>query len=128
MKGRFSLLLLLACTLGCGINELLHNNERRDKERVAKIQILELQAALQLFSFDLGRYPMGDEGLEALLRNPGSMDTWRGPYLSKPIPRDPWGETYAYRCPGLHGDYDLSSFGADGSEGSEDDIVSWDKR
>jgi general secretion pathway protein G len=96
------------------------------REKIARIQIKELEGALQLFSFDMGRYPLSAEGLEALIRNPGSVDAWKGPYLSKSdLPRDPWGKPYEYRCPGLHGDYDLFSYGPDGAEGGDDDICSW---
>ncbi len=95
------------------------------KDQIAKIQIKEIEGALQLFSFDMGRYPTTPEGLDALVHNPGNMDSWKGPYLAKDVPKDPWGRPYAYRCPGLHGDYDLFSFGADGQEGGEDDICSW---
>ncbi len=97
----------------------------KGKDQIAKIQIKELEGALQLFSFDVGRYPESGEGLEALVRNPGNMDSWKGPYLAKALPADPWGRPYAYRCPGTHGDFDLFSFGADGAEGNEDDINNW---
>jgi general secretion pathway protein G len=73
----------------------------------------------------MGRYPDSGEGLEALIRNPGSVDSWKGPYLAKEMPKDPWGRPYMYRSPGTHGDFDLFSLGADGAEGSEDDICSW---
>jgi general secretion pathway protein G len=95
------------------------------KDQIAKIQIKEIEGALQLFSFDVGRYPASGEGLDALVRNPGTMDSWRGPYLAKALPADPWGKPYAYRCPGMHGDFDLFSLGADGTEGNEDDICNW---
>jgi general secretion pathway protein G len=99
------------------------------KEQIAKIQIKELESALQLFSFDVGRYPNSNEGLEALLRNPGNMEAWKGPYLQKSeLPKDPWGKPYLYRAPGQHGDYDLYSCGPDGVEGGDGenaDIVSW---
>ncbi len=98
----------------------------KGKEQIAKIQIKELEGALQLFSFDIGRFPTTSEGLEALIRNPGNMDAWKSPYLNKTeLPKDPWGKPYVYRCPGQHGDFDLFSVGPDGAEGGEDDIVSW---
>jgi general secretion pathway protein G len=97
----------------------------KGKDQIAKIQIKELEGALQLYSFDMGRYPDSGEGLEALIRNPGSVDSWKGPYLAKEMPKDPWGRPYMYRSPGTHGDFDLFSLGADGAEGSEDDICSW---
>jgi general secretion pathway protein G len=98
----------------------------KGKEQIAKIQIKELEGALQLLSFDLGRYPTTSEGLESLVRNPGNADAWKGPYLGKAeLPKDPWGKPYIYRSPGQHGDFDMLSCGPDGSEGGEDDIVSW---
>ncbi len=101
----------------------------RGKEQIAKIQIKELEGALQLFSFDNGRYPTTMEGLDALIQNPGNLPSWRGPYLGKAeLPKDPWGRPYVYRCPGQHGDFDLLSYGPDGVEGGEGenaDITSW---
>lgn len=101
----------------------------RGKEQIARIQIKEIEGALQLFSFDIGRFPTSAEGLEALVRNPGNLEAWRGPYLAKSeVPVDPWGKPYVYRCPGEHGDYDLFSYGPDGVEGGEGenaDITNW---
>lgn len=101
----------------------------KSKEQIAKIQIKEVEGALQLFAFDLGRFPSSSEGLEALVRNPGNLESWKGPYLNKAeLPMDPWGKPYIYRCPGQHGDFDLYSYGPDGIEGGEGenaDIVSW---
>jgi len=97
----------------------------KGKDQIAKIQIKEIEGALQLYSFDLGRFPASGEGLEALVRNPGNLESWKGPYLAKDLPKDPWGKDYVYRCPGMHGDYDLLSYGADGTDGGDDDICSW---
>jgi general secretion pathway protein G len=101
----------------------------KGKEQIARIQIKEIDGALQLFSFDMGRFPNSSEGLEALVRNPGNIEAWRGPYLNKAeLPKDPWGKPYVYRCPGLHGDYDLFSFGPDGVEGGDgenSDVANW---
>jgi len=103
----------------------VYNKLAKGKDQIARIQIKELEGALQLFLFDLGRYPTSAEGLDALVHNPGNLDAWRGPYLAKDVPKDPWGRPYTYRCPGMHGDYDLLSFGPDGTEGGDDDICSW---
>ncbi|HEV1999967.1 MAG TPA: type II secretion system protein GspG, partial [Xanthobacteraceae bacterium] len=82
-----------------------------------------------LFFLDAGRYPTGAEGLGALVRRPGAVALWNGPYLKGAIvPNDPWGNAYVYRSPGQHGAYDIVSFGADGNEGgtgSAADITSW---
>jgi general secretion pathway protein G len=103
----------------------VYNKLAKGKDQIAKIQIKELEGGLQLFSFDMGRYPTTAEGLEALIRNPVNNDSWKGPYLAKDLPKDPWGRPYVYRCPGMHGDYDLFSCGADGVDGGDDDICSW---
>lgn len=111
---------LLAAVVGPKVYDKL----AKGKDQIARIQIKEFEGALQLFSFDVGRYPNSSEGLSSLVRNPG-IDAWRGPYLSKDLPKDPWGREYGYRSPGQHGDFDIFSLGADGSEGNEDDIGSW---
>jgi len=107
----------------------IYDKLKGSKNQIAKIQIQELGQALQLFSFDVGRFPTTSEGLEALIRNPGNIEAWRGPYLSKTeVPKDPWGKAYVYRCPGQHLDYDLFSYGPDGVEGGEGenaDITNW---
>ena len=116
---------LLAAVVGPNIFKHLSQG----KEKIAKIQIKELEGALQLFSFDVGRFPTSAEGLDALLHNPGNLEAWKGPYLAKSeLPKDPWGKPYVYRAPGQHGDYDLFSYGPDGVEGGEGenaDITSW---
>ncbi len=98
------------------------------KAEIAKLQIDQLEGALGLFRFDVGRYPSTAEGLQALIENPG-IQNWSGPYLEKnSLPPDPWGRTYEYRSPGQHGDFDLWSNGADGNpggDGDDADITSW---
>ena len=116
---------LLAAVVGPRVYDKL----AKGKQQIAKIQIKEFEGALQLFSFDIGRYPSSSEGLDALVHNPGNLEAWKGPYLQKSeLPKDPWGKPYVYRCPGQHGDFDLLSYGPDGVEGGEGenaDIVSW---
>lgn len=101
----------------------------QSKQAAAKAQIELLGAALDQLRLDVGRYPDTSQGLEGLMRNPGSGN-WNGPYLKKDVPRDPWGSAYKYRCcPGQHGDYDLWSEGADaspGGEGENADVTSWE--
>ncbi len=99
------------------------------KSDTAQLQISELGAGLDLFHLEVGRYPSGSEGLEALVESPPSVMNWHGPYLKKrQVPKDPWGNEYHYRFPGENGPYDLYSYGADNAEGGEGDnrdIVSW---
>ncbi len=98
------------------------------RRQSAKAQIELLSTALDTMRLDVARYPSTEEGLEALRTQPGTMEKWDGPYLSKEIPNDPWGNPYDYKCPGENGEYDLISYGRDGSAGGEKedkDIVNW---
>lgn len=80
--------------------------------------------ALDLYEADNGRYPAD---LSDLVREPSDAQNWKGPYLKKGLPEDPWGNAYVYRSPGLENPtwYDLFSVGRDQQEGTEDDIVNW---
>ena len=115
---------LLATVVGPSVMSRLG----KGKADIARVQIDNLEGALSLFRFDIGRYPNTSEGLMALVENPG-MQNWSGPYLEKKrVPVDPWGREYEYRSPGQNGDYDIICFGADGVEGGDGDntdIVSW---
>jgi len=101
------------------------------KAKAAKIQIESFASALDLFFLDTGRYPAGNEGLAALVRRPGNINSWNGPYLKGGVvPPDPWGNQYVYRAPGQHGTYDILSYGSDGTEGgtgAAQDITSWQR-
>jgi len=101
------------------------------KAKAAKIQIESFASALDLFFLDTGRYPNGSEGLTALVRRPGNIAAWNGPYLKGGmVPPDPWGNPYIYRAPGQNGAYDILSYGADGTEGGTgagQDITSWQR-
>ncbi len=98
------------------------------KQKSAKAQIELFGTALDAFRLDVGRYPTTEEGLKALREKPAGLEAWKGPYLQKEIPMDPWGRPYLYKSPGDHGEYDLFSYGLDGVEGGEgenEDVVSW---
>ena len=84
---------------------------------VAKAQIEAFEKALDTFRLDVGRYPLTEEGLAALLTKPAAATKWNGPYLKKDVPQDPWGQAYLYRAPGSKGDYDILSYGKDGQPG-----------
>jgi len=106
----------------------MFGQERKARQRTAKMQITDLEVALDIYRLEVGRYPATEEGLQALRENPGELERWDGPYLKKGVPPDPWGNPYVYESPGEHGDYDIISLGADGSpggEGDDMDIVSW---
>jgi general secretion pathway protein G len=98
------------------------------KQNAAKAQIEIFNQAIELYRLDTGQYPASQQGLNALNENPG-IENWAGPYLKKAVPNDPWNRPYHYQSPGNHGDYDLSSYGADGSpggEGENKDVNSWE--
>lgn len=101
----------------------------QSKTQIARLQITEFEGALQMFAFDVGRYPTTAEGLEALVSNPGNLESWKGPYLKKTLPMDPWGKAYVYRFPGTHNnEFDLFSLGPSGVEGGEgenENITNW---
>jgi general secretion pathway protein G len=98
------------------------------KLKTAKAQIELFGTAFDALRLDVGRYPTSEEGLKALREKPSGMEAWKGPYLPKEIPNDPWGKPYIYKSPGEHGDYDLMSYGLDGApggDGENEDVVSW---
>lgn len=104
--------------------------ERPDQARVvaARQDISSLMQALKLYRLDNGRYPASEQGLRALVERPANitLPNWRS-YLDR-LPSDPWGKPYQYLSPGVHGDIDVFSLGADGEpggEGSNADIGSW---
>lgn len=100
----------------------------KGKQSAAKAQIELLAQTLDHYRLDVGRYPSTQEGLNALVANPGA-DNWEGPYLKKGIPQDPWGKSYQYQSPCSHGEYDIASYGRDGSpggEGEDKDVTSWE--
>jgi general secretion pathway protein G len=119
------IVLVILGLLAAVVGPKIYDKVIKSKDQIAKIQIGELDSALQLYSFDVGRFPLSAEGLEALVQNLGNLSSWKGPYLRKALPKDPWDKPYAYNSPGTHGEYDLYSFGADGTEGTDDDICSW---
>ncbi len=102
------------------------------KVKAVQAQIEMIGSALDTYRLDTGHYPTTDEGLKILWEKPddeAKAAKWKGPYLKKKVEKDSWGTEYQYKAPGAHGDYDLSSFGADGKEGGtgEDaDINSWE--
>ncbi len=99
------------------------------KTDAADAQIKNISAILDLYRLEVGSYPSESDGLDALVTAPGDAARWNGPYVKQRDSLiDPWGELYLYRMPGEHGDYDIYSLGADGTEGGEgedQDVTSW---
>jgi len=107
---------------------------RTDDARItaARQDIATLMQALKLYRLDNQRYPTTEQGLQALVAKPTSgpaANGWKtGGYIDK-LPKDPWGGQYQYLSPGIKGEVDVFSFGADGQAGgagSDADVGSWD--
>ncbi len=112
------------------VPKLIGQSEKA-KQTAAHVQIRSLEQALQLFKLDNGFYPSTEQGLAALVHAPEvgriPKNYRQGGYIDR-IPNDPWGSAYVYLSPGAHGDYDLSSYGADGAPGGDGenaDVNSW---
>ena len=101
----------------------------KGRKTAAKEQIVMYMTAMGAYKLDTGNYPPTEFGLAALRTKPANVNNWQGPYLSQEITNDQWGNPFAYRFPGEHGDEpDIVSLGADGQPGGEGiaaDIVSW---
>ena len=108
--------------------------ERPDEARVvaAKTDIAAIMAALKLYRLDNQRYPTSEQGLQALVAKPNSPPVppnWKPNGYLERLPKDPWGHPYQYLNPGLRGEIDVFSFGADGQPGGtgyDADVGSWD--
>ena len=105
--------------------------DRTDDARAtaARTDVHNIMQALKLYKLDNQRYPTPEQGLAALVQRPSTPPVpgnWK-PYLEK-LPSDPWGQPYQYLNPGIKGEVDVMSFGADGKsggEGKDADIGSW---
>jgi len=106
---------------------------RPDEARIsaARQDVATLAQALKLYKLDNLAYPTTDQGLQALVNKPAAAPipmNWKtGGYLER-LPKDPWGHDYRYLNPGLHGEIDIYSLGADGEpggEGNDADVGNW---
>jgi len=106
---------------------------RPDEARrvAARQDIGTIMQAMKLYRLDNGRYPTQEQGLRALIEKPTTEpvpNNWKdGGYLER-LPNDPWGSQYQYLNPGVHGEIDVFSYGADnkaGGEGNDADVGSW---
>ncbi len=118
--------------LGALVVPNLINRTADAKVSAAKVDIASLMQALKLYKLDNQRYPTTEQGLAALVTKPTTgpaANGWKtGGYIDK-LPPDPWKNPYNYLSPGLHGEVDIFSYGADGQPGgagADADIGSWD--
>jgi general secretion pathway protein G len=123
--------LSIVAALAAVVGPTLFGHVADGKRTAARTQVDALVMAIEAFRLDVGRVPSAQEGLGALRAAPGGgVSGWRGPYLKRDLPRDPWGQAYQYTIPGgRSGDaYDVYSFGRDGrvgGEGDATDIGNW---
>jgi general secretion pathway protein G len=128
-------LVILVVLMGFAVPALLGSKKKADID-AAKTQVGLLRPALEKFALDIGTFPSTEQGLEALTKKPEDLEEekqkeWSGPYIStSSVAKDPWGHKYSYEFPPTHGtgDFpDIWSSGPDGKDGTDDDIVNWNK-
>jgi general secretion pathway protein G len=124
------LVLVILAVLAAIVIPKFSGRSQQAKETAAKSQISSIELALDAFEVDNGFYPAGATGLNALVDQPNNAQNWKGPYLKKGVPLDPWGNPYIYTYPGKNNarGYDLLSTGPDGRAGGDDDINNWDEQ
>jgi general secretion pathway protein G len=124
------LVLVILATLAAIVVPKFTKRGEQAKITAASTDISSIQLAMDAFEIDCGRYPTSEEGLRAMVEQPSNANGWKGPYLSKGMPKDPWDNPYVYRYPGQHNvnGYDLHSYGPDGQDGGGDDIDNWTQK
>lgn len=121
---------ILGILAGIVVPRLLDEPEKARRTQ-AQVQIKSIEEALAMFKLDNGFFPSTEQGLKALTSKPSTgrvPNNYRENGYIKKIPLDPWGNQYVYLSPGIHDDYDITSFGPDGEsggEGDDADINSW---
>lgn len=124
------LVLVILATLAAIVVPKFAGRSQQAKVTAARSQIASFEMALDSFEVDNGYYPAGSQGLNQLVDPPSNAIDWKGPYLKKGVPLDPWGNAYIYDYPGKRNPdgYDLMSLGPDGRSGGGDDITNWDEQ
>ncbi len=123
----FTLLELLIALLIVGllvgvVAQNLFGNVSKAERTTAKQQIDAFSKALEAYRLDMGSFPTTEQGLAVLNKAPAGATRWKGPYLKKEAPPDPWGHPYVYKAPGENGQpFDLRSLGRDGRPGGKDE-------
>jgi general secretion pathway protein G len=122
--------IILGILAGIVVPRLLDEPDEARRTK-AQVQIRSLEEALAMFKLHNGFFPSTEQGLQALVTKPQTgripQNYKEGGYIRQ-IPMDPWGNPYVYLSPGIHGEYDLISYGADGEPGGEGrnaDIENW---
>jgi general secretion pathway protein G len=120
------LVLMILALIGGLVLPGIINRAEGAKSKVAGSQVSRLSMAVESYYLDTGSIP---QSLNALVDNAGNDAGWNGPYVKSSSLKDPWGKEYQFRVPGEHGDFDISTMGADGQSGGEGknaDVNSWE--
>jgi len=122
-------LAILAVIISLVLPNLL-GAQKKANIKLAGTQVHSVMEALEMYATDHdGEFPAGGQGLDALMRSPGSDPKWKGPYIKgSKAPADPWGNPIQYNYPGQHqsdGGPDVWSMGPDKQSGTADDINNW---
>jgi general secretion pathway protein G len=107
--------------LAAFVGPRVFGNVGKSQITTARAQIEAFSRAVESYHIDTGKYPETTPGLQALVVRPPETPRWNGPYLMKEVPLDPWGNAYAYKRPGTNRDFDITSFGRDGTPGGTDE-------
>lgn len=110
---------LLGTLMAYMVSNLIGQSEEAKKDQT-KLAMGVIQQSLQMYRIHNNKYPTTDQGLNALVTNPGGDKSWRGPYIEENKLQDPWGNNFTYESDGRN--WKIISGGPDGSVGSEDDI------
>ena len=123
------LVLVILATLAAIVIPKMAGRSQQAKVTAAASQISSIEMALDAFEVDNGYYPKTG-ALNDLVDAPANATGWKGPYLKKGVPPDPWGNAYIYEYPGKHtaNGYDISSPGPDGRSGTDDDLNNWENK
>ena len=123
------LVLVILAVLAAIVIPKFAGRSQQAKETAAKSQISAFEVSLEQFEVDTGYYPQGSAGLTALVEQPSNAQNWKGPYLAKGIPLDPWGNAYIYTVPGKHNPdtFDIYSAGPDRKAETADDVGNWER-
>jgi len=102
------------------VGQRAFKQKEKADEKTALAQVSIIKSAIEMYRLDTGSLPSMQQGLQALIKNPGA-EGWDGPYLDgEEIPKDPWKKPYVYQVPGTGSkDFDIISYGKDGVPGGD---------
>lgn len=123
------LVLVILTALTAIVAPKFSKRSKQARVTAARVDISQIELAIDTFEIDNSRLPTTNEGLNALVEEPANVISWQE-YLKRGVPKDPWGNLYVYTAPGKYNTngYDLHSLGPDKKDGGDDDINNWSQR